>query len=206
MEEPLLHALLADDSKRVSGKLARFLYRNVPSESVQILALSRIAFDKEAPWAQGFFWSELAQRKQTAFGDWLVIALTRSWCGSREKAAAFLALYRDPTAHPLTKGSAIAALNSCANEIRMTLKEDAQTFFNHDELWKEIRGACLCALQDPGNAYARGEACSLSWHFSGLESYVRRLLDDSNLAVPGTSLTVSQLARESLEDHALPRP
>lgn len=179
-------------SPRKSARIARWIYENLaPSEdeNLRIKCLEAIGGDVLAPWAEPFLLRELQKHKGDVLGDWVVIALTRAHDKSTH-AQIYIDLYEDDTAHPMTRGSAICALNNCVFLARCSDHGQAtpRTMPLDSKLWRRIHEVCLRACSDE-NTYAR--ACG-GWlaQSLGYDEVVQRLKEDKSpvLGVEGCTV------------------
>lgn len=185
-----IQSLLRETSVyQVSGKLARWIFRNL-GEETRVLALERITEDERATWARAFLWNLLERHKQEAFGDWVVIVLTRSGVKSIHDADRFIDLYHDESAHPSTRGSAVFGLS---NSVSFS-KFDREGSSLSVETWERARQACAAALKD-ANPYARAGACWLASHLGEFREEVHALKNDRT-RIQESGSTVSSYAED----------
>ncbi|RYG37548.1 hypothetical protein EON81_06365 [bacterium] len=192
LDEAELNVLLAPHGDhRVSARLGRWIYENLAtSEVTKIRALECIAWDESAPWGNAYLWRELENHKSEPFGDWVVVALTRPGVDKARDAEKFVALYADPSAHELTRGSALFGLNNS-----VTLARFIRTDPLSPEVWTAVRDTCAKALNDRENAYARAGACWLAHQLGGFEGELESLANDTSKVPLYGETTVADFAR-----------
>ncbi len=171
----------------VDARLARWAYRNLAKggedHGLRIYALETVASSR-APWARGWLWRELARHKGEPFGDWVVIALTRSGVTSARDATRFARLYEDASAHPDVRGSAVFGVSNAAAAGRSWRDRGRGAPRLDARAWAAIRSTCDAALKD-ANPYARAGACWLAMGLGGFDEELRRLAIDRTPIHPG---------------------
>ena len=183
LDSEALRALLDDlRGTRISARLARYAYRELElTESGRIAALKRIAGDDAAPWAPAFLWRELDRHRTTAFGDWVIVAMGMGFRWDPGAADLLIAIYHDPDAHPMTRGSAMFGLNHLA---------EMASWEPRKVLSPRVRETCAQALWDMQNPYARAGACWLAQTLGGFDERVSELADDDTPILGGCGPTV----------------
>jgi hypothetical protein len=168
---------------RLSSRMARWIYEDLipePDElGLRIYALDRLGFDSETSWTRPYLWRELEKYKHEPFGDWCVIALSRSCAGDELSAKRFIALYEDETAHPDARGSAVFGIHSA-----MSYDDGFSKPFAAGTL-EAVRSTCAKALVDKDNAYARAGACWLAQDLGGFEKELAVLAEDHAVVLTG---------------------
>jgi len=172
---------------RFSGKLSKWIYRNLPNHEIE--ALKAIALS-DAPWAHDFLWRELQRHKADALGDWVVIALCSGSMTGPQDAARYLDLYDDESAHAMTRGSAIFGLNTAITNASMQKDKTSVDPISKD-IFLRVRDACHRAIHDSNNPYARAGACWLGASLGGFDDELAQLRNDHTPISPNESLTVA---------------
>jgi RimJ/RimL family protein N-acetyltransferase len=143
-EDQLRELLQRHDRGAVSGKVARWVFENLGDQMpfIRFAALERSAHDDRCPWRKDYLWSLLPAYKHDPFGDWIVIALTRGLVADpTQDIKRFIALYRDETAHPITRGSAVFGIS---NAVAVAGYADNPKPFTAD-VWSLVRVTCTSA-------------------------------------------------------------
>ena len=161
--------------QQITPKLARWIFNHlVPTyqpdedhrwQATRIRLLWVIAsHPHNPPWKVGFFWRVIGETKSLPI-CWDLVEVMSGFVGGLNDAPRFIALYDDPTAHPLARGEAIFALGYLQNS-----SEPGWNEATHD--------VCLRAFRDAELPYARAGACCLATFSCRFKNEIAALLDD----------------------------
>lgn len=192
MDDEALQSYLHAHRDKISAKLGRWIYENLEarSEWSAIAGLQRIDWDERAPWGHVYLWRELERRKADPIGDWIIVAMG-SGHFPPDAAQHFVAIFDDPSTHPLTRGSAVYGLQNA-----LSSDEDGRLLTKDDAL---ARPVCGRALQDE-SPYVRSFAVWLAARLGGFDDDIVRLTQDETVVGGGYRFRVCDEAKRALEE------